>query len=153
MVEPLLAALAVVLVLSLTHFSGRLDVGRVVQSLARRLQDARLAPRRAEVLLLQVLTAQEYAMLADRGYLYVLSPSRPERVYRVPRDCGIVVIRERGRVVGGLCVQSVVPFPAADTVAMHKLMIEGAEDEYLRTANHLSVGAMSRNGLGVLEDR
>jgi hypothetical protein len=153
MVEPLLAALLVVLLLSLTVSPVRDALGRLGQSLARRYHDVRQANHRAEQLLRDVLTDEEHGRLVDRGYLDVRSPSRPSRIYRIPRDGGIVVMREHGRAVGGLCVQSIDPIPTADAVAMHKLMIEGAEEEYLLRANHLSVGALSRYGLGVLYER
>ncbi len=153
MVEPLLAALVVVLLLSLTLPPLRRALCRAAGEVSRRYQEARTASQRAEALLRGVLTSDEYSRLAEFGYLDVRSPSRPSRIYRVPRDGGIVVMRENGRAIGGLCVQSVQPVPVADTVAMHKLMIEGAEDLYLQTANHLSVGALSRYGLGVLYER
>jgi hypothetical protein len=152
-VEPLLAALLVTLLLSLTLAPVRRALSEVAGDVSRRYQEARSASQRAESLLRSVLTSDEYARLTECGYLDVRSPSRPHRVYRVPRDGGIVVMRESGRSVGGLCVQAIQPVPAADTVAMHKLMIEGAEDLYLQTANHLSVGALSRYGLGVLYER
>lgn len=153
MVEPLLAALVIALLLLLTLPSVRRALSRVALEFSRRYQEARTASQRAESLLRGVLTSDEYARLSECGYLDVRSPSRPSRIYRVPRDGGIVVMRENGRAVGGLCVQAVQPVPSADTVAMHKLMIEGAEDFYLQTANHLSVGALSRYGLGVLYER
>jgi hypothetical protein len=152
-IEPLLAALVVILLLSLTLAPVRRALCRAAGDLSRRYQDARTASQRAESLLRGVLTPDEYGRLSECGYLDVRSPSRPSRIYRVPRDGGIVVMRENGRAVGGLCVQPIQPVPAADTVAMHKLMIEGAEDLYLQTANHLSVGALSRYGLGVLYER
>jgi hypothetical protein len=34
-----------------------------------------------------------------------------------------------------LCVQPIDPVPDGDVVMMHKLMIEGNEEEYLRIAN------------------
>lgn len=153
MLEPLLAALVVILLLSLTLSPVRRAVSRAAGELSRRYQEARTASQRAEALLRGVLTSDEYSRLSECGYLDVRSPTRPSRIYRVPRDGGIVVMRENGRAIGGLCVQSIQPVPAADTVAMHKLMIEGAEDFYLQTANHLSVGALSRYGLGVLYER
>ena len=153
MVEPYLAVLILGLLLILILSPARRAVVHLASYLASRYQDARLASRRAEALLREVLSSEEHARLLERGYLDVRSPSRPSRVYRIPRDGGIVVMRENGRSVGGLCVQSIEPIPVADTVAMHKLMIEGAEEDYLRQANHLSVGALSRYGLGVLYER
>jgi hypothetical protein len=110
------------------------------------------ADRRAERLLRDVLTPDELTWLDGRGYLEVPSRAHPGRTYRVPRDGGVVVMYERGRAVAGLCVQSVEPIPMADAVAMHKLMIEGAEEVYLQRANHLSIAAVSRYGLGALYD-
>lgn len=118
-----------------------------------RYREAREAERRADLLLRDVLTPPEYASLAELGYLDVRSRCFPSRVYRVPRDGGLIILRERGRVVGGLCVQPTVALPVADVVAMHKLMIEGAETEYLRRANQLSVGTLYRYGLDMLGER
>lgn len=151
MIEALVAASVILLALALYLSPARRAIGRVATDLARRHRAARAADRRAESLLGDLLTHEERARLRDHGYLEVRSPSRLERTYRVPRDGGIVLMREGGRFVGGLCVQSVQTIPRADTVAMHKLMIEGAEDLYLRSANHLSVGAIARYGLGVLD--
>ena len=117
--------------------------------IAGRYLEAKAADRRAEALLRDVLTPPEYARLLARGYLDVRSPGHPGRVYRIPRDGGLVVVREGGRAICGLCLQAVQPVPAADVVAIHKLMIEGAEDEYLRRANHFNAVALSRYGLGV----
>jgi hypothetical protein len=131
----------------------RRTLRRLIFGTVGRYQEARRAEQRAEMLLRDILTPPEYARLLARGFLDVRSPSRPNRTYRIPRDGGIVVLREAGRTVGGLCVQATQPVPAADAVAMHKLMIEGAESEYLQRANHLSVGALYRYGLGVLYER
>ena len=153
MVEPLLATLLVILLLSLALGPVRHALRHLARDLSHRYQEARSASQRAESLLRGVLTTEEYERLSDCGYLDVRSPARSSRVYRVPRYGGIVVIRENGRAIGGLCIQAVQPVPASDTVAMHKLMIEGAEEIYLKTANHLSVGTLSRYGLGVLYER
>jgi len=126
---------------------------RTFASVLDHYRETREADRRADELLRDVLTPDEYTRLQERGFLDVRSGRFPGRIYRVPRDGGIVVLRENGRSVGGLCVQATTPMPAADSVAMHKLMIEGAESEYLRRANHLSIGALTRYGLGVLYDR
>ncbi len=98
-------------------------------------QDWRAAQERAEALLQELLTEEEYRQLERRGYLEVRSPSRPQRVYRIPRHQGQVKVYEGGVPVMALCVQSTEPMPDGDVVLMHKLMIEGNEDEYLRVAN------------------
>ena len=99
------------------------------------------AQERAEALLKELLTEDEYRQLTRCGYLEVRSRSRPRRTYRVPRHQGQVKVYEGGVPSMGLCVQSVEPIPAGDVVLMHKLMIEGNEDEYLRIANRFEYPA------------
>ncbi|MFN8526288.1 MAG: hypothetical protein U0821_24580 [Chloroflexota bacterium] len=100
-----------------------------------RRQDLREAHERAEQLLRDLLKPDEYRDLNRRGYLEVPSPSRPRRVYRVPRHQGQVKVYEGGVPVMALCLQPVEPVPDGDAVIIHKLMIEANEDEYLRIAN------------------
>jgi hypothetical protein len=100
-----------------------------------RRSDWREAHERAEALLRDLLTEEEYRQLNRRGYLEVPSPTRPRRSYRIPRHQGQVKVFEGGVPIMALCVQSVEPIPDGDAVLMHKLMIEGNEEEYLRVAN------------------
>lgn len=100
-----------------------------------RRSDWREAQERAELLLRELLSEEEYRQLNRRGYLEVASPSRPRRVYRIPRHQGQVKVYEGGVPIMALCVQSVEPIPDGDAIVMHKLMIEGNESEYLRVAN------------------
>jgi hypothetical protein len=100
-----------------------------------RRPDWREAQERAEVLLRSLLSEEEYQRLNRRGYLEVPSPSRPRRVYRIPRHQGQVKVYEGNVPIMALCVQPVEPIPDGDVVLMHKLMIEGNEEEYLRIAN------------------
>ena len=102
---------------------------------AARRSDWREANERAEALLRSLLDDEEFRQLNRRGYLEVPSPSRPRRIYRVPRHQGQVKVYEGGVPMMALCVQSVEPIPDGDAVLMHKLMIEGNEEEYLRIAN------------------
>lgn len=102
---------------------------------AGRRSEWREAQQRADALLREVLGEDEYRAVHRRGYLDVPSPSRDRRVYRIPRHQGQVKVYEGGVPIMALCVQSVEPIPDGDTVLMHKLMIEGNEAEYLRTAN------------------
>jgi len=92
--------------------------------------------QRAEVLLRDILSADQFHQLRRRGYLDVPSPSRANRTYRIPRSRDQVRVYEDGRLIERLCVQAVEPVPTGDVVVMHKLMIEGNEDDYLRLANH-----------------
>ena len=86
-----------------------------------------------------LLTEDEYLQLSRRGYLEVPSPSLPGRTYRVPRRLGQIGVYERGVRVEALCIRSVDPIPDGDAVLLHKLMIEGNEQEYLRIANHFEL--------------
>lgn len=98
------------------------------------------AEKRADSLLQLVLTPEQNLELDYRGYLEVASPSRQGRVYRVPKGRGMVSVFEEGRAVMSLCVQPVEWVPGADVVLMHKLMIEGNEEDYLKTANQFEPG-------------
>jgi hypothetical protein len=100
-----------------------------------RRSEWREAQERAEALLRELLGEDEYRLLARRNYLEVRSPSRPSRIYRIPRHQGQVKVYEGGSPIMALCVQPVEPVPDGDVVIMHKLFIEGNEEEYLRIAN------------------
>lgn len=95
------------------------------------------AYRRAEELLKSQLLPKEYEQLLHDGYLRVESPGYPERTYLIPRIRGPVRVFENGKQIMRLCVgpPNEDAIPAADIVLMHKLMIEGNEEEYLMTAN------------------
>jgi len=100
------------------------------------------ATQRAETLLRELLGAEAYQELVSQGYLLVPSPSRPHRTYRIPHRPEMVEVYEEGKLVSKLCIRPVVRVPDADIVLMHKLMIEGNEEQYLRTANHFSPGIL-----------
>ncbi len=93
------------------------------------------AEERAEKVMLEVLSPLELQQLSQRGYLEVPSRRYADRVYRVPRHPGLVGVYEKGVLVNRLCVGAVEPIPTGDAVVLHKLMIEGDEEEYLRLAN------------------
>jgi hypothetical protein len=97
------------------------------------------ARARAEQLLAEMLTEEEYQQLGRRGYVEVKSPSVEGRVYRIPKYRGRIHVYEHDRAVMSLCVQPVQLVPDADVVLIHKLMIEGNEEEYLRIANRFEV--------------
>jgi len=97
------------------------------------------AKARAEQLLMEMLSPEDYQHLARRGYIEVRSPNVPERLYRVPKYRGRIHVYEAGQPVMSLCVQPVQLLPDADVVLIHKLMIEANEQEYLRIANRFDV--------------
>ena len=94
------------------------------------------AERRANLLLQQMLTEQEYRQLAEQGYLKVHSPNVAERSYWIfPDRNRPVEVYESGERIAKLCLQPDTRLPVPDIVLMHKLMIEGNEGVYLRKAN------------------
>jgi hypothetical protein len=109
-----------------------------LRALWSRAQTRQTAEARAMQMLGEILAPDEIDHLLSRGYLVVRSPSRPGRIYHVPRRRGLVQVYEGGELTERLCVGSVTYVPDGDLVLLHKLMIEASEDEYLRMANHFS---------------
>lgn len=105
-------------------------------ALARYYVNKQEAEQKAEELLRNLLSPDQYGQLSRKGYIEVQSGMYPYRTYRIPRHRGSVEVYEMGRLVMSLCVQPTEVIPDADVVAMHKLMIEGNEREYLRRANY-----------------
>lgn len=93
------------------------------------------AERRAQQLVVQMLSREQLNQLGTLGFLELRSRLIPGRSYRVPRRRGQVQVYEEGRHAGSLCIQPTRWVPDGDLVVMHKLMIEASEAEYLRTAN------------------
>ena len=93
------------------------------------------AQARAEELLTSVIGPDAFTDLVRRGYLEVPSPSIPNRVYRIPNARGQVEVFEDDQLVMKLCVVPTKALPDGDLILMHKLMIEGNEDYYLKVAN------------------
>ena len=108
----------------------------IIRGAALLSRDRREAERRAQHLLTEMLTPEELVELNQKGYLRVPSPKRDTRVYHIPQHQGMVSVYEGGTLAERLCVGATSYIPEGDVVLMHKLMIEGDEDEYLRVANH-----------------
>ena len=151
-IHALAVALWLALLCCLIVVGASLSYQQVTRPAVLRCRTRLDARRRAEALLRGVLSPDEYEQLEVEGYLSVPSRSHPDRIYEIPRDCGAVTVREDGKVVGGLCLRAVEPIPAADAVALHKLMLEGAEEDYLRQANPIDTGMFVRCCLGMLHD-
>jgi hypothetical protein len=94
----------------------------------------------------RLLSAGDEAQLRAQGYLEVASPSRPERVYRVPVGGGQVAVYDHGKEAMRLCLQPVEPVTAADWVVLHKLLIQANERLYLSTANRFPPAAAWQPG-------
>jgi hypothetical protein len=97
--------------------------------------DMRAANNRAKELLSDLLDENELRQLKESRYLDVASPAYPLRIYRIPLEEGMVCVYEGGKAILRLCVQPISALPRNDVIAMHKLMIEGNEREYLALAN------------------
>jgi hypothetical protein len=97
-------------------------------------QDA--AWQRAEALLEDSLTPSQYATYRARGFIEVMSGEIPWRTYRVDgwRPVGVY---EHGQFVGAVCIRPKEHIPVPDVLLARKLMIEGAEPEFLRSGNWL----------------
>jgi hypothetical protein len=93
------------------------------------------AERRAQQLVAQLLTRDQLRQLTTFGFIELRSRLISGRFYRIPRRRGQVQVYEEGRHAGSLCIQPTRWVPDADLLVMHKVMIEGNEAEYLRTAN------------------
>jgi len=115
-----------------------LNVWLAIRTFSRSLDtetDMRAANNRAKELLSELLDENELRQLKESRYLDVASPSNAQRIYRIPLEEGMVSVYESGNPVLRLCVQPISALPRHDVIAMHKLMIEGNEREYLALAN------------------
>lgn len=137
----LLAVWVLFLVLALFYLAriGDGDWGRWSHMLGDRIS----AEHRAHGLMREMLTPLEYQQLSRHGYVEVTSPSIAHRIYRIPSAGGLVRVYEQGHAVMDLCLQPVDPLPDGDVVVMHKLMIQGNEQEYLAKANHFAPGIIT----------
>ncbi|MGI5837826.1 MAG: hypothetical protein ACOX87_15225 [Chloroflexota bacterium] len=132
--SPVLDALVLFLVLLPAIVLIALIIHSAMPWLSKSWRDAE---ERAELLIRSLLTEEDYRKLRRDGYLDIPSPNYPQRVYRVPSGAGTVAVLEGGQCIARLCLYSTQPIPEKEAVLIHKLMIEGNEQEYLRTANHL----------------
>ncbi len=101
------------------------------------------AERRAEAVVRKLLTPLELRQLDVQGYLEVASGLTPGRVYRIPSSPGLVTVIDSGSLVTRLCLQPAQRLPDREHVLLHKLLLEGAEDVYLKTANSINPGVWS----------
>lgn len=93
------------------------------------------AERRADALLREVLTTEQYHQLLQQEAIDMPSLTYPQRVYRIPQMRGYILIRENGEDRMLLCLQPLEALPDADLVALHVLMITANEEAYLQQAN------------------
>ncbi|MFQ5813210.1 MAG: hypothetical protein ACE5I2_08500 [Anaerolineae bacterium] len=146
LVTLLAAGLLVLLVAVAVFLKHRVPQPRTAESPGRPMPGQVTWPeanRRAKQLLAKMLTTEQLRALRSKGYLAVPSPGYPGRVYHIPGQLGRITVYESGRPVSKLCVQPREHLPPADHVLLHKLMIEGDEERYLRTANQIAVSGIT----------
>lgn len=97
--------------------------------------DRRVTDARAEELLRAILDESEWSQLKTLRFLDVASLTHRQRFYRIPLMDGMVNVFEDGKPIQRLCIQPINSLPRYDVIAIHKLMIEGNEQEYLARAN------------------
>ncbi len=112
----------------------------VVGYVARVFLSGMRAERRAEAVVRDLLTADEFSLLRQQGFLDVLSSGTPGRVYRIPARPGTVTVMDGNEVTMRMCLVPGEAIPATEWVVVHKLLLEAAEDDYLQLANHLRYG-------------
>lgn len=95
------------------------------------------AYERAETLLRDSLAPEQYEFYQRRGYIELPSRLYPQRTYRVDGWRPIAVFEE-DRFVGAICLRPREHLPGPDVVLARKLLIEGAEEDFLRAGNWLS---------------
>jgi hypothetical protein len=92
--------------------------------------------RRAESLLHDSLTHAQYEAYRARGYVEVPSRLHAGRAYRID-GWRPVSVYERGQFVGAVCIRPREHIPGPDILLARKLMVEGAEAEFLQAGNWL----------------
>jgi hypothetical protein len=118
---------------------------RMSYSMLTRQRANYAAKKRAETLLRNSITDEQYQQLVDHGYLEIPSRLYPGYLYRIPRTQQRVQIYETNqsvttpysRKLAELCVVPCDSVPDADMVLAHKLMIEADEQTYLSIANRI----------------
>lgn len=93
------------------------------------------ANERAEQLLRETLTEEEYQQLEELGHLIIQTA---EHRYKIRKDNAYVrEIDEEGKEIAGFCIHPkwTHKIPVPDKVLLHKLMLECDEEEWLRIAN------------------
>ncbi len=112
-------------------------LGWVSSYLRRRREERRvqaIAEERAEALLRDSLSEEEWRCWQQFGYIEVGSRLHPQRRYLVAPDTPVIVL-ERGRAVGAICIQPQERLPRADRLLAKKLLAEGDEPTFLKVGN------------------
>jgi hypothetical protein len=97
------------------------------------------AEERAEKLLRENLSAKQREELSSQGFFTLQTFTDGERrIYRIRRgrSRNVEQVTESGQRIKTLCAHPIEMVPDADTMLAQKLMLEAAETDFLRIANH-----------------
>lgn len=109
---------------------------RWIGSLAADVASEDASWQRADALLADSLTSPQHAAYRARGFIEVKSRLHQGRTYRVD-GWRPVAVYEHGQFVGAVCIRAKENLPSPDVLLARKLMIEGAESEFLSAGNWL----------------
>lgn len=101
---------------------------------AERQRKATEAKAKARQLLLGILSAKQRAEFEQHGWFLIHSLHYRYRI-REGRSANIDVIDKEGKISHRLCAHPYDSVPDYDTMVAQKLMLENAEDEFVRIAN------------------
>jgi hypothetical protein len=104
------------------------------------------AARRADALVRRTLSVEQRLQVRRTGFLEVRSGLVPGRKYRIPAAGSPVAVLEPDGCLVYLCLQPAVGLPRNELIVVQKLMLEGAEADYLLRANR--VGRPMGRGFG-----
>lgn len=90
---------------------------------------------RAEILLKSCLTPQQQEELEKRNYFHIEVQGKRYRIRR-GRSRNVHEVNAQDQVIKTLCAHPYERVPDADTMLVQKLMLESAEADFLRIANH-----------------
>lgn len=115
-------------------------------ALARRTEEIRIegermakARERADKLLHECLSPEQSEELRNNGHFHLeVFSGDVRRRYRINRGRAgnVLQVDDSGRVLKRLCIHPIEMVPDGDTMLAQKLFLEGAEEEFLRVANH-----------------
>lgn len=104
---------------------------------------------KAEKLLKDVLGKEQYQRFLKDKEIIVPSKLHPHRQY-VVKEFGKVDIIEKDELIEQLCLIPTIDCPSQDSLAMKKLLIEGDETLFLKTANHFKIKSENKSFLNRL---
>lgn len=119
------------------------------QKVAREAADAFRAHigKKAEKLLVALLTATQKKMWLAMGLLLIPSAVTPGRVYRLSRKTGLIRMYQDGVPMVDLCIHENEGLPLADRIIAMKFLIDAEEPELHRIALKHAVPAAERDPL------